>query len=286
MATPSLRLLSLLLAAASLLAGPSRAAEASLDGQCRPSPKSLFPAEVVFRRVLEADGQRYWFSLARFQEGTGILCLSQPGYAQGRLLALPDLQNQPIPEITQEGQSPSFLVTVAYGNGLPRPMAQYRLDLTRPLQPRLTKLRQWVVPNRSVSSATPATPAAGPPLISHFSPTDPLGQLIDDLDLASFRNSLGPRREARLTTFRSFGFVISRPALDQLVLDDDGFVYGLRLLKRADSNRDGFEDLEVCFTEMAKHGTYRAAQAMLITKLAPQASALALKFEVEGCDRS
>jgi hypothetical protein len=98
---------------------------------------------VDFRRNLSVGGKRYWFSLARYQDGSAILCLSQPNYTQGQLLAVPTLQNQFIREIKQEQPETSFLITTADGNGRNVRLTQFRLQLNNPTQPALSKVKEW-----------------------------------------------------------------------------------------------------------------------------------------------
>jgi hypothetical protein len=126
-----------------LFASPSWSAEIYLDRQCQQANNSKEPFRVDFRRNIQLSGQSYWFSLARYLDGSAIFCLTQPNYTQGKLLAVKQLQNQFIREIKQESRKNSFLITVAYGNGLRVPLTQFRLNLDNPMQPKLSKLREW-----------------------------------------------------------------------------------------------------------------------------------------------
>ena len=98
---------------------------------------------VDFRRNIQAGDQAYWFAMARYADGGAIFCLTRPNYTQGQLLAVSQLQNQFIREVKQESRETSFLITVAYGNGLRVPLAQFRLQLDNPTRPTLRKLREW-----------------------------------------------------------------------------------------------------------------------------------------------
>lgn len=122
---------------------PSWGAEVYLDRQCKRASDSKDAFRVDFRRNLQSGGQPYWFSMARYADGAAIFCLTQPNYIGGQLLAVKQLQNQFIREIKQESQETSFLITVAYGNGLRVPLTQFRLNLENPMQPKLVKLREW-----------------------------------------------------------------------------------------------------------------------------------------------
>jgi len=55
-------------------------------------------------------------------------------------------------------------------------------------------------------------------------------------------------------------------------------------LHRDNINKDGIEDLEVCFTDRAKQGTYSTQQALLVTRYSSSSYVVALRFEVNGCE--
>lgn len=67
-------------------------------------------------------------------------------------------------------------------------------------------------------------------------------------------------------------------------MDNDDWYYELRVLRRADINGDGLEDLDVCWIDRAKGGTYSSQQSLLVTRYSPSAYAVALKYEVFGCE--
>ncbi len=125
--------------------------------------------------------------------------------------------------------------------------------------------------------------ASEPSMVTHFSKKDALTQLIQELDLASFRSSLGPRRDQQHRTLSAFNFTRSERTDTKVTLEDEGFTYRIEVLQRGDLNKDGIEDLEVCFSERAKQGSYHAQQAMLVTKYSAKTPVLALKFGVDGC---
>ena len=126
-----------------LMCNPSWGAEVYLDRQCKRANDSRDAFRVDFRRNIQPGGQPYWFSMGRYADGASIFCLTQPNYTQGQLLAVKQLQRQFIREIKQESQETSFLITVAYGNGRRVPLTQFRLNLDDPMQPKLSKLREW-----------------------------------------------------------------------------------------------------------------------------------------------
>jgi hypothetical protein len=126
-----------------LFATPARGDEVYLDRQCKRANDSENAFRVDFRRNIQPGGQPYWFSLARYQDGGAIFCLTQPNYTQGQLLAVEQLQNQFIREIKQEVQETSFLITIADGNGIQVTLTQFQLNLDNPMQPEVSKLREW-----------------------------------------------------------------------------------------------------------------------------------------------
>jgi hypothetical protein len=127
----------------------------------------------------------------------------------------------------------------------------------------------------------PATPSAAQ---SFFPPTAVAEFLVNYLDLSTIRSSLGPRRSISKRTFASLGIVPTHVEPDEAVLDSNEWYYSLRVFRRADINGDGLEDLEVCFTDHAKAGTYSSQQSLLVTRYAATGYAVALKYEVSGCE--
>lgn len=122
-------------------------------------------------------------------------------------------------------------------------------------------------------------------LVSHFSTTKVLEQILEEFDLASIRSSFGPRRDAQHRTFKSFQLKTRMLDANTMILEDDSFSYRLQLLSRRDINRDGVEDLEICFSEKAKMGSYDTQKPILVTKYAATGFAIALEYEVDGCEK-
>ena len=127
------------------------------------------------------------------------------------------------------------------------------------------------------------TALAQAPMTSYFSQTAVLEQVVAEFDLATIRSSFGPKRDSTHRTLRDFALSTKKLDAKTMILEDGDFTYHLQLLSRGDLNRDGIEDLEICFTEKAKHGSYHAQKSFLLTKYAPSVLAVALQFETEGC---
>lgn len=122
--------------------------------------------------------------------------------------------------------------------------------------------------------------------ISHI-PTTEVGQfLAEKFDLASIRSSINPRRTAAQRTFKDMGLRPSAITADGVRFDLPGYwFYELKILGRRDTNRDGIEDLEVCFTDQAQNGgNYRAQKALLITRYTADGYAVALSFGADHKD--
>ncbi|MFM7025222.1 MAG: hypothetical protein ACKOWC_04080 [Limnohabitans sp.] len=117
-----------------------------------------------------------------------------------------------------------------------------------------------------------------------FFPNQDLAQfLVLKLDLATFRNALGPRRTETRRTFAELGIAATQAQPDAVVLETEDWQFRLKVLRRTDINRDGLEDLALCFTEEARRGSYFAQQALLVTRFSHSSYAVALKYEIEDC---
>lgn len=121
--------------------------------------------------------------------------------------------------------------------------------------------------------------------VKTYFPAAGLGQfLVANFDLASVRSSFGPRRKADQRTLLSMGVMPTKVGADMAEFDGEDWYYGLRVLRRADINGDGIEDLEVCFTDRGKVGNYDSQQALLVTRYSDNSLAVALSFSVNGCE--
>jgi len=120
------------------------------------------------------------------------------------------------------------------------------------------------------------------PFVSYF-PKKDLGLfLADKFDLASIRSSFGPRRSPALRTFTDFGMKPTKATADALVFETLGeWLYKLKIVARRDVNRDGIEDLEVCFIDHALNGgTYDTSSGLLITRYSADGYAVALSYSL------
>ncbi len=135
-----------------------------------------------------------------------------------------------------------------------------------------------------LAAALVAGPAASADLATYLPARGAAQFLVANFDLASIRSSFGPRRTKAQRTFASLGMVPTKVTEDEVEFDSDAWHYGLKVLRRGDLNGDGIEDLEVCFVDKAKGATYYSQQALLVSRYSDSSLAIALRFEVDGCE--
>jgi hypothetical protein len=128
---------------------PTVAQETIVDSKCKNQQVHLDDEYSVFyKSEFQTQGQIYWLYSARYQDGSAIVCISKPGFKQARSLKLKAIDSVFIDRVTKDARSKTaFLITVAGGNGSYIPMTQYRLSLSTPNKPVLTKLRTWTSSN-------------------------------------------------------------------------------------------------------------------------------------------
>ena len=111
--------------------------------------------------------------------------------------------------------------------------------------------------------------------------------LLTHFDLATIRSSLGPRRTTGTRTFADLKMVPTRTSGGILAFDEADWLLELRIVGRGDANKDGVEDLEVCFTDEGRQGaTYRAQKGLLITRYAADGYVVALSYDTDACERA
>ncbi len=125
--------------------GIFRADELFINKLCQPQqdlPKiERFP--VFYQAEFSTQNQLYWFYAGRYQDGGVIFCVSEPNFNQAGELNAQELQFQFIENIQQDSTNPAnFMITVAEGNGRNVPLVNYKLELSDPDEPILTRLGQ------------------------------------------------------------------------------------------------------------------------------------------------
>ena len=122
------------------------------------------------------------------------------------------------------------------------------------------------------------------PVVSHF-PQQGLGQfLAEQFDLASIRSSFGPRRKPEQRSFADFQLKPTRVTDTLVEFAQPNWFYQMVVTDRRDINGDGIEDLAICFTDKAVGaGTYDAHKALVVTRYAADALAVALDYSIDAC---
>ena len=120
-----------------------------IDAKCRRTAQGrnqlLLPPNswrVAHVSPFEARGQNYWLVFGKFGDGASLLCVTSPGYMNGKKLAIPTLQSQFIGDIKKESKA-SFQIIVNGGNGRLVNLTSYRIDLSNPDNLQWSVLSRW-----------------------------------------------------------------------------------------------------------------------------------------------
>lgn len=119
--------------------------EVRIDDGCSPNQRLAEEDgyRIFYRSGFKASGRSYVFYAGRYQDGAVIVCLAEPGFKRAKRIPNSTIQNQYINKISKEPRrSASYLIVVAEGND-PIYATEYRLNLTNPAKPQLTKLRRF-----------------------------------------------------------------------------------------------------------------------------------------------
>lgn len=114
-----------------------------------------------------------------------------------------------------------------------------------------------------------------------FLPDDAIEAFIfENLNLASYRNILGPSREAGMRYFRDFGFSEFTVKNDTIVITDNETVgIYIKILFRGDANGDGVEDLVVQIVDQAIGGRYLSETHLMLTRYSNDTDLIAINYE-------
>lgn len=124
----------------------------------------------------------------------------------------------------------------------------------------------------------PAMADAREALVSHLPESGAPEFLFNNLDIATFRSSLGPRRSQSDRTFASLSPPPTTVTADYVEIREDNWVRRLTIVDRGDFNKDGIEDLVVCFDDRAIGATYRSTQLLYVTRYSDASMAIALSY--------
>ncbi len=125
---------------------PAHAQEIYIDNTCQQNQQldEFDRFTVMSKFEFQTQGQTYWFYSGQYIDGSPITCISRPGFKQAKLLNIPQIQSGYIDNIRKDPRNKTaFLVTVRDGNGSYVPITQYRLNLSKPDKPVISKLRSW-----------------------------------------------------------------------------------------------------------------------------------------------
>lgn len=101
--------------------------------------------------------------------------------------------------------------------------------------------------------------------------------VFERLDISSFRNSTGPRRKPGQRYFSDLG--VRPDKLTETVASSDNggeWFYQVRILGKSDYNKDGVQEVAICFSDAATNGgSYRTTNHYVLQLLDGRAVALA-----------
>lgn len=121
--------------------------EIRMDRNCRPNQKlsQMDSFRVFYQSEFRANDQKYWLYSGRYQDGAAIVCLSKPNFNQATVLdTYSELRSSFIRRIAKHSRSgASYILSISNGNGRRTSITDYKLDLTNPKKPVLTKLRTY-----------------------------------------------------------------------------------------------------------------------------------------------
>ena len=120
--------------------------------------------------------------------------------------------------------------------------------------------------------------------VRYFSESDLPKYVYEKLDVSTFRNSFGPKRTKEDRYFTDLGLAIGEVGEDFFTLDSNSWFYKVTIVRVKDVNRDGIEDIEICFQEKSREGTYSAQAPLLITQFSESSNLVALGYSVFGCE--
>jgi hypothetical protein len=114
-------------------------------------------------------------------------------------------------------------------------------------------------------------------------PTSNLATFVfEHLDIASFRNSTGPRRGPGQRLFSDLGIKPTRSSETEAAFESSAWTYSIKVLGRRDFNRDGVQEVAICFVDAAQQGTYSVQQPLLVQMLEGRAVAIAFDISTDS----
>lgn len=108
-------------------------------------------------------------------------------------------------------------------------------------------------------------------------------EIYNNLNLASFRNSTGPKRYEGDKYFSDLGLALTNIEDDHFEVEEESWMYRVRLITSEDKNNDGINDFIICFHDKSEDGSYDSKQSLLISRIHDNTGLIALKYEVNAC---
>lgn len=132
-----------------------------------------------------------------------------------------------------------------------------------------------------VTSANAGLEVPANKILSHLPSKDIEKFVVEKLDLSTFRNSFGPRREPGMRTFADFGLGPTTASNGIIEFKEDDWNYTVKILGRRDYNNDGIEDLAIRFTDRSLVGSYRTESQLLLTRYSNDGKLIAIAYELD-----
>jgi len=136
---------------------------------------------------------------------------------------------------------------------------------------------------QAVAGVEPAGPGRGDDTGHAEWPSTNLAEFVfTRLDLTTFRNSTGGQREPGQRFFTDFGVRPTEIAATVAKHGGEEWLYSVHVLGRRDFNRDGVEEVAVCFVDKAQNGgTYNTSKPLLLQLVGRRAVALDYEIDTE-----
>ncbi|HEY5237977.1 MAG TPA: hypothetical protein VIJ62_06305 [Rhizomicrobium sp.] len=119
--------------------------------------------------------------------------------------------------------------------------------------------------------------------LKSFIPKDNLGQfIVNNFDIRTIRSSIEPDRIAPgKPTFASLGMHPKSITNDSIHFEFNGWVYDIQILNRGDMNKDGIEDIAICFVDdgSGAGGTYYTKTPLLLTRYSNDTPLVAIAYK-------
>lgn len=149
------------------------------------------------------------------------------------------------------------------GSGAAAAPDRCKVRLTYERLQQIAKLAPTGLPPPPTVDGRPPPPG---PLADRWPVRDLARFVFERLDLATFANSTGPRRpRGQRSTFADLGIRPTSLSETQAISDDGSWMYSVQIVHKGDVNRDGVEEVLVCFREKAGDGgTYRAEDPLVV----------------------